>query len=137
MNNPPPAPRPSVIIWYKVCCVCMAISYFLFSLYIAFLIWFPKDQIAPEGKTAHSFLLLLEHLWGGLLVGTIILTLFFIVALFLPRKPWAWIYGIVALCISIPNCCCLPLSIPVIVLWFRPETKAYFGWERTLTTSPM
>ena len=49
-------------------------------------------------------------------------------ALFLPKKPWVWVYGIVAVCVGLPNCCFLPLSIPVLIFWLRPETKQYFGW---------
>ena len=120
--------RPSVVVWYKVYCAFMAVAYFLFSVYIAFLIWLPKDQIASQGQVADKVVFALEHLWGGLLTGTLMLSLLFVVALFLPRRGWVWVYGIVAICVGLPNCCCLPLSIPVLVLWFRPETKQYFGF---------
>jgi hypothetical protein len=126
MNQHPPSKKPSVVIWYKIYCALMAIGYALFSIYIAFLLWLPKDQLASQGKNARRIVLLLEHLWGGLLGGTIALSVLFIVALFLPRRHWVWVYGAIAICIGIPNCCCLPLTIPLLVFWFRPETKNYF-----------
>ena len=128
MNQSPPSKRPAVVIWYKIYCALMAIGYFLFTLYVAFLIWFPKDQIASQGQIAKKIIFALEYTWGGLLVGTIIVTFFFIAALFLPRRSWVWIYGIVAISIGLLNCCCFPLSIPVFIFWFRPETKQYFGY---------
>ena len=135
MNQSPPPARPSVVIWYKIYCAFMAVSYMLFSVYIAFLIWFPKEEIASESQAAGKIILVLEHLWGGLLIGTIMVAMLYIAALFLPRKPWAWVYGIFAICIGLPNCCLLPLSIPVLVLWFRPETKLYFGWTGAQPTA--
>ena len=127
MNQSPSPKRPSVVKWYKIYCALMVVGYFLFSIYIAFLIWLPKDKIASQGQLANKAVFALEHMWRSLLAGTVILTLFFAAALFLPRKPWVWIYGIVAICIGLPNCCCLPLAIPLLVVWIRPETKQYFS----------
>lgn len=127
--------RPSVIVWYKIYCACMALGYILFSAYIAFLIWFPKEEIVSEGEAVGKALFVLEYLWSGLLVGTIMVSMLYIAAIFLPRRPWAWVYGIFAICIGLPICCLMPLSIPVLVLWFRPETKDHFGWEQAKAAS--
>ena len=128
MDQSPIPARPSVVIWYKIYCVFMAVSYLLFAAYIAFLIWLPKDEIVSQGEVAGKVVFALEHMWRGLFIGTIMVTMLYIAALFLPRKPWAWVYGIFAICVGLANCCLLPLSIPVLVLWFRPETKQYFGY---------
>jgi hypothetical protein len=45
----------------------------------------------------------------------------------LPRRPWAWIYGLVLICIGLTSCCCLPASIPLLLAWLKPETKAFYG----------
>jgi len=127
MNVNPLPKRPSVIIWYKIYCVFMAIGYLAFSAYIAFLLWLPKEQLAT-GRFATKAIFALEYMWGGILSGTLMLSVFFIAALFLPRKSWVWVYGAIAICVGIPNCCCFPLAIPVLVVWFKPETKNYFGW---------
>jgi Na+/pantothenate symporter len=57
----------------------------------------------------------------------VILFLVFAVALFLPRKPWNWIVGIVMMALGMTSCCFLPFLIPLLIYWLKPETKAYFG----------
>ena len=49
------------------------------------------------------------------------------VGLFLPRRPWAWIYGIVLIGIGMTSCCTLPATIPLIIAWLKPEMKARFN----------
>jgi len=51
------------------------------------------------------------------------------VALFLPRKPFNWIVGIVMIAIGLSSCCLLPATVPLIIFWLKPETRAYFGRE--------
>lgn len=62
-----------------------------------------------------------------MLIAGAVLFVPFLVAPFLPKKPWAWIYGIVMICFSMTSCCCLPASIPLLLFWIKPETKLFFG----------
>jgi hypothetical protein len=55
------------------------------------------------------------------------LAVVFAVALFLPRRRWNWIVGIVIIALGMTSCCFAPFLIPLIVYWVKPETKAYFG----------
>ncbi len=48
------------------------------------------------------------------------------VGLFLPRKPWAWVYGIVLLTFGLTSCCLWPASIPLLIWWLKPEMRARF-----------
>jgi hypothetical protein len=45
----------------------------------------------------------------------------------MPRRPWAWIFGLVLICIGLTSLCCLPVAIPLLLSWLKPETKSYFG----------
>ncbi len=45
---------------------------------------------------------------------------------FLPRKNWAWIYGIVLIAIGLTSPCCMPVSIPLLIFWIKPEIRAYY-----------
>ncbi len=45
---------------------------------------------------------------------------------FLPRKLWGWIFGLVLICIGMMSVCCWPATIPLLIFWLKPETKAYF-----------
>jgi hypothetical protein len=51
----------------------------------------------------------------------------FVAAFFMPVKPWAWIYHLVLICVGFTSACCMLASIPLLIFWVRPETKAYFG----------
>lgn len=51
----------------------------------------------------------------------------FAIGLFIPRKPWGWIAGMVYICIGMTSCCFLPAVIPLLIFWLKPETQAYFG----------
>lgn len=50
-----------------------------------------------------------------------------VMSLFLPRRPWAWTFHLVMICIGLTSPCFLPLCIPLLIWWFKPELKAYFG----------
>jgi hypothetical protein len=49
------------------------------------------------------------------------------IALFLPRKPYNWIVGIVLIAFGLTSCCFLPAAVPLLIFWLKPETKNYFG----------
>ncbi|HXG82737.1 MAG TPA: hypothetical protein VNI84_01810 [Pyrinomonadaceae bacterium] len=59
-------------------------------------------------------------------MGAIFLAVF-VVFLFLPRKPYNWIVGIVAMALGMTSCCLLPALIPLLIYWVKPETKVFFG----------
>tara|TARA_B100001964_G_C14128233_1_gene551592 strand:- start:657 stop:947 length:291 start_codon:yes stop_codon:yes gene_type:complete len=54
------------------------------------------------------------------------LALAFGLGIFFKNKPWHWIYGLALICLSMTSCCCLPVSIPLMLHWVKPETKAFF-----------
>ena len=56
----------------------------------------------------------------------------YLLAIFLPRKPFFWVLGIILIALNfIPlgfsSCILLPSAVILMVFWLRPETKAYFG----------
>ena len=68
------------------------------------------------------------RLLGGIMFFMgIALAIPFLIGVFLPRKPWAWVYGLVLICIGLTSVCCLPVTIPLLIHWIKPETKYYFG----------
>ncbi len=106
--------------WYRVYCAALALLYLLFmGLGIALTILRPESS----GSSAAE----------NVLLGTIytilgaFFALVFIVALFLPRKPYNWIVGIVMIAFGMTSCCFLPATIPLLIFWVKPETKAFFG----------
>jgi hypothetical protein len=57
----------------------------------------------------------------------LVLSIPFAIGPFLPRSPGAWTFDLVLICIGLGSACCLPVTIPLLLAWLKPETKAYFG----------
>ena len=55
------------------------------------------------------------------------LLLLYAAAPFLPKRPWAWVFHLVLIGIAMTSACCIPVGIPLLILWLKPETKAMFG----------
>ena len=51
------------------------------------------------------------------------------IAPFLPRKSGVWVFGLVLICIGLTSLCCLPVCIPLLIYWSKPEMKAFYGRE--------
>lgn len=58
---------------------------------------------------------------GGLSFGG-----FYAIAAMIPRRPWRWTVGLVAICLGLTGCTA-PFAIPLLIFWVKPETKAAFG----------
>jgi hypothetical protein len=68
------------------------------------------------------------QLMGGIMLFMgILLAIPFAMGAFLPQKPWAWVFGLVLICIGLTSVCCMPATIPLLIHWIKPETKLYFG----------
>lgn len=106
--------------WYRVYLTVLLVIYLLLTGFGIVLALF-----APETPSQSSG----ENLIVGILYAIFgaIFAIAFAVALFLPRKPYNWIVGIVYIALGMTSCCFLPATIPLLIFWLKPETKAYFG----------
>lgn len=113
-NNPP-----KVVFWYKLYCAAMIVLHFLVLVMGVIFIIFHKSiqENDPDGM-----------LMAGIVYAIIgfVFMIPFIVAFFLPRKSWVWIYHLVLICLGMLSCCCLPASVPLLIFWLKPDVKAYF-----------
>ncbi len=50
-----------------------------------------------------------------------------VIALSAGRRPWVHTLGTVMLALSMLNLCCIPLAIPVLLGWQKPEVKRWLG----------
>ena len=106
--------------WYRVYCMVMVALYVMVMALGVIL-----AVVQPESDTGSAE----ESLIMGLayaIVGAIFAVVY-AVALFLPRKPFNWIVGIVMLAIGMTSCCFIPAALPLLIFWIKPETQAYFG----------
>lgn len=117
---------PPVYTWFIVYCVLMALLYLaLVVMGIVFLVIEPdRDMSAMEARIMGALFIIF-----GLLFSVP-----FAAAPFLPRKSWVWVFGLVLICIGLTSACCLPVCVPLLIYWLKPEMKEFYG--RTLVTSP-
>jgi drug/metabolite transporter (DMT)-like permease len=112
---------PPVYKWFLAYCILMALIYLVVALMgIIFLVTGPDPEMSELEATIMGLVFLVMGLvfFAGYAVGP-----------FLPRKSWAWVYGMVLICIGLTSACCLPACIPMLIFWLKPELKAFFGRE--------
>ena len=49
------------------------------------------------------------------------------IALFAGRRPWAHTLGTVVIALAMFNLCCIPVLIPLLIVWMKPETRRWYG----------
>lgn len=141
---PPPLPtparpaRPTVVALYRAWCGLILIVYAAFGIRDALIL---AGKAAPElGPIAellshddpkmHEQLLAEERQNSviGLAIACVGTVLFGTGLAYCPRAPWAWVWGIVAISVSIfPLCISLAAVVPFLIFWLKPETKRHFG----------
>ena len=115
-----PQPQPAIMTWYKVYCVLMALLYLVCVVIGAFfIIAAPSDRDISAAEA--------QVLGGIMFIVGIPMVVTFAFGVFMPRKPWAWVFGLVLICIGLTSLCCLPVTVPLLIHWIKPETKIYFG----------
>jgi len=110
---------PPVHKWFVAYCICMAVLYLLLAVMgVVFLFIEPdRDMSAAEAKVMSAVFIVL-----GLLFCVP-----FAAAPFLPRHSWVWVFGLVLICLGLSGTCCLPVCIPLLIYWLKPEMKAFYG----------
>jgi hypothetical protein len=114
---------PAVWVWFVIYCILLCIAC-LFWLGVGLFMLIAGPHLGGEADQLPMRL-----------AGVIYLLMGFVVLIptavgpFLPAKPWAWVYGLVLIAIGFTSCCCIPFSVPLLVYWIKPETRAHFGRE--------
>lgn len=123
--SPPILPQDNEIgrktfMWYRIYCGFLC---FIYLLLTAAGIFLAVAQPATREQTPEESLII------GIVYAVlgIIFFLIFVIALFLPRKPYNWIVGIVLIALGMTSCCFLPFLVPLLIYWIKPETQAFFG----------
>jgi hypothetical protein len=116
------APRPSVVVWYRVYCVVSALFYLLIGLALisgmTFDPTFTKGIEHPEAFRIFAWIFsTFIVMMGGL----------FVVSFFMGRNSSAWVFHLVLICLGLSSGLFIFACIPILIYWLKPETKAYFG----------
>ena len=110
------------VTWYKVYAGIMLALYLGVAVVGLTLLVFSSDLADLENNDMEIQIMGAVYGVLGLIVGVA-----FAVGLGVPRRKWGWIYSIVLICIGLTSCCTLPACVPLLIFWFKPETKAYYG----------
>lgn len=110
-------PTPQVVKWFRVYCgVLLAIMVAIFG-------FFCFAALSGSGGKDDDVLL------GLVVIGIVLLP--FMAAygwgLFLPRRPWAWVVGMVMIAFGLSSICTIPAAIALMVFWTKPECQTWFG----------
>jgi hypothetical protein len=92
----------------------------------------PNGLLVQGDKNARDQMLIeaRESAFGGAVVSAFA-AVFYVVAAFVPRKPWGWILGLIAIIGSIfPFCITAAGAVPLLIHWLKPETKRYFSYRK-------
>ena len=92
--------------WYRVYCTVMLATYIAVTAGGLALLFFSgsADSAADENE---MFAVGIAYL----VIGPIFAAAY-AAALFLPRKPFNWIYGLVMIAIGLTSCCFIPAAVP-------------------------
>lgn len=105
--------KPQVIFWAKAYLV------FLSLIYAVIVVISPFMLAAGDGEVSIM----------GIVFLVLGVPLFFIsiVPVFLPPKPWVWLYILIMIGLGMTSFCFLPVCIPLLIFWLKPEVKRYYG----------
>ena len=116
--------KPAVWGWYVTYCVAMAFLYFV--TVVMGLIMLLTGPTGPDVDPVENKIISFIFIGMGLA-----LLIPFAAGPLLPRRRWAWVVGLVLIVIGMTSMCCLPVAIPLLIWWIKPETKEYYYQGRS------
>ena len=115
---------PKVLPWYKAYAIAMFIVYILIVVGLAAGLILAPEGFRQELDMPQWFFIGYVIMIFGL---SSLMAAAFGVALFLPPKPWTWVYHLVMICMGLTSPCCMPASIPLLIFWIKDDSRHYFG----------
>jgi hypothetical protein len=114
-----PALRPRVIGFFKIYALVLGLVYLL----AGGLLYLVSQGQAAQAQAVPSAV---RYARVGLIILCTALSLTFLAVPVLPRKPWVWGYGLACIVLGMTSFVVIPLALPLLLFWVKPETKAYF-----------
>ncbi|WP_115018617.1 hypothetical protein [Synechococcus sp. UW140] len=108
-----PVKKPGVVLWAKVYMGGLSLMYLVLILLSPLMFLSGEEEAVVTGLVF-------------LVLGIPCLVISF-VPLFLPPKPWVWVWILVLIAIGMTSVCCLPVTIPLLIFWIKPDVRRYYG----------
>lgn len=120
--NPIPVPTeaPGVILWYRIYNVLTVVMYLVLTAFF----WWVKSS-GLEFDSPEEEMEIAIYAWVFLVIG-LPLAFFHLVCSFMTHRRWHWVLGFFPIGIGLTGCC-MPVCIPLLIYWLKPETKAWLG----------
>lgn len=118
---------PGVLVWFRVYTIFLSLLYLLVIGLGVFFLMFGSQL--PQNEEMDDVL----NMPSGVVVGLFMIAMgiplcaLFVAPLFLPPRPWVWVFDLVLIGIGCTSACTLPFCIALIIFWIKPETQQYFG----------
>lgn len=110
---------PPVYKWYVVYCIAMALLNLGAAIVgVVFLFAEPDREMSEVEANIMGFVFLVFGVAFGVVYAA---------GPFLPRQSWVWVFGLVLICLGLTSACCLPVCIPLLIHWLKPEMKEFYG----------
>ncbi len=112
---------PRVIYWYRGLAAVMLLASLAllgFASLAAFALTQPAVPLRLNTANAQLEMMVLFLLSAASVA-------FYGVATFMPRKPWAWTFGLVVIALGCPSVT-IVVCLPLLLAWLKPEVKAAF-----------
>ncbi|MDC3954057.1 hypothetical protein [Polyangium jinanense] len=105
---------------YAVLMILMLLGWFAFGLYL---------MLGPLMRGASGPSATGEWVMGLFVAGLSFLIIIpHAIVLFAGKARWAYTVGIILIGLNMLwNTCCLPITIPLLIMWMKPETKRWYG----------
>ena len=114
---------PKAYKWFVAYCIAMALLYLTLALMgIVFGFIEPDREMSPEEAKLMGVVFIIMGLVFSVPYG---------LAPFLRRTSGVWVFGLVLICLGLTSACCLPVCIPLLIHWLKPEMKAFYGRVET------
>lgn len=105
---------PWVYVAFSIYCMLMALLYGSMGFFVAADSHFGLLGVPAGGPDRHVLPLVA-------VITFVAVAVLFVIGPFLPRRPWAWTYGL--LLILVGNLLALPLAL----FWIRRKARSYYG----------
>lgn len=125
-----PALRPRVVGVFKIYALLLGLVYLLAA---GLLYLISQGQAAQEQAVPAA----VRYARVGLIALCSALSMAFLAVPALPRKPWVWGYGLACIVLGLTSFVAIPLALPLLLFWIKPETKAYFAASPPSEAEPL
>lgn len=118
-DSPDTSGRPPVVAWTTAYEVAHGIAYVLLIGWGVMFLLLDLPRSTRERPP--------EVMFAMVVIGIgVALSLAFLAAPFLPRRPWVWGIHLALIGMGMMSIC-VPVCIPLFIYWLKPEVRAWFG----------